>query len=454
MTNGTDGIQSLVFTGFASLDAARFLLLRVVDPPAARASLGRLVEHGLRFGKGTREDRWHTALQIAFSADGLRTLGVTEDVLQTFERPFVEGIETEHRKRVLGDEGDNAPEHWAWRQRDLHAVLFVYAKGPELDAYTEATAARLAGWQVVRMLDTVTLDANREHFGFHDGIAQPKLALATDDGPASPPDALPLGEFVLGHRDLADQPAPTAADAGEATRQDGSYLVLRQLQEDVPAFWQDIRRRAGPDEQHAVWLAAKMMGRWPNGMPLAPGPVGPQPELPPGGTLPNGGELAYGADPQGLGCPRGAHVRRANPRDALGSEENVKRHRILRRGRCYGLPAPASVFPAGVTVTARAGTGALEDDRGLLFACLCADLSRQFELIQQTWLNNPKHDGLFDEVDPIASGQAITADERRYTIPEAPVRCRLHAVPFTVRVRGGAYLFLPGKAALSRLAEG
>jgi hypothetical protein len=86
--------------------------------------------------------------------------------------------------------------------------------------------------------------------------------------------------------------------------------------------------------------------------------------------------------------------------------------------------------------------------RGLLFMSLCGDISRQFEFVQQTWLNNPKFLDLYDEVDPIAAGHGIPADSHRFSIPRAPLRHRVNGIERWVRVRGGGYFLLPGRSAL------
>jgi hypothetical protein len=95
-----------------------------------------------------------------------------------------------------------------------------------------------------------------------------------------------------------------------------------------------------------------------------------------------------------FGCPIGAHIRRANPRDSLGAggaaaEASANRHRLVRRGRSYGPPLPP---------------GEVNDDeveRGLMFVCLNADIERQFEFVQQNWINNPAFGGLYAERDPL-----------------------------------------------------
>jgi deferrochelatase/peroxidase EfeB len=143
-------------------------------------------------------------------------------------------------------------------------------------------------------------------------------------------------------------------------------------------------------------------------------------------------------------------VRRSNPRDSLdpspGSAESVavgKRHRLLRRGRKYGSPLAQAEALA-------AASGPEQDERGLHFICLNANIARQFEFVQHTWINNPRFAGLYDEPDPLVA--AAGARGRTFTMPADPVRRRVTGLPSFVSVRGGAYFFLPGLRALRYLA--
>ena len=147
----------------------------------------------------------------------------------------------------------------------------------------------------------------------------------------------------------------------------------------------------------------------------------------------------YEDDPDGLKCPIGAHIRRANPRDALGFEgATVRRHRIIRRGRPYGPPLPE---------------GVLEDDgveRGLVFTCFNASIARQFELIQRIWVEDGDAFGLADDKDfLIADGRG----SNKMTIQGNPPFF-LSPQPGFVTTRGGEYLFRPGLRALRALGTG
>jgi deferrochelatase/peroxidase EfeB len=148
----------------------------------------------------------------------------------------------------------------------------------------------------------------------------------------------------------------------------------------------------------------------------------------------------FDRDAQGVGCPPGAHVRRAFPRDALAPTAAMKltllqaanNHRILRRGRKFGPKLEDPRQDDGV-------------DRGLLFLCLNTDIERQFEFVQQTWLLNPSFATLFEEVDPLIGPAG------RMTIRDGALR-RIASVDTFVRLVGGDYFFLPSLPALAYLA--
>jgi deferrochelatase/peroxidase EfeB len=185
-----------------------------------------------------------------------------------------------------------------------------------------------------------------------------------------------------------------------------------------------------------------MVGRWASGAPIVLYPDGDPGEV-------GSNDFGYQNDDQsGLrSCPVGAHVRRANPRDSSESSpaEGLKttlNHRILRRGRPYGLPY--------VDPPTRPGEEAAAE-RGLVFLCLNADIERQFEFVQHTWINNPYFGGHRGEVDPVVG--ARPAEGGAFTMPDEPVRRKVSGLPEFVTTRGGAYFFLPGVTALAFLSQ-
>lgn len=449
-----DDIQGLVIRGYSNLPVARFGLFEVRDRDRALVWLEAILGDVISGSERPKD----LAVNIAFSATGLRKLGVAREAVAGFSAEFLEGMTTARRARILGDVETSAPERWDWGgpNAPVDVLVLVYARDDGHLAGAWARIDRDDGVRLVRALDS-RMQSDREHFGFRDGLSQPTVeGLARVDTPAN---TIKGGEFVLGYANeyglLTDRPTlDPSADPGRLLPTDdgradlgrnGSYLVMRQLAQDVPGFWKFVDRVAGGDERERVRLAAKIVGRWPDGASLVLAPDGDDP------ALAKNNDFGYHAtDADGLRCPHGAHVRRSHPRDSLdpdpGSEASVavgKRHRLLRRGRPYGVPISIS--------SALAAEGDSEAyERGLFFMCLNANLARQFEFIQHTWVNNPKFDGLYEDAD------ALTATDpgrgRTFRIPARPVRRRVTEIPTFVTVRGGGYFFLPGIRALRYLA--
>jgi deferrochelatase/peroxidase EfeB len=185
-----------------------------------------------------------------------------------------------------------------------------------------------------------------------------------------------------------------------------------------------------------VWIAAKILGRWPDGTSLVRHPDQPGSVSRPG-TLPDNDFLFGTEDPDGLRCPFGAHIRRVSPRESFdpGSEEQLKisnRHRIFRVGRRY---APQNGSP----------------NPGLLFMCVNANIERQFEFLQQTYMLGSSFHGLENEIDSFARRPG-SSDV--LTIPTEKGPLRLKGMGNFVTVRGGGYFFMPGKSAVSFLIRG
>jgi len=433
-------VQGLVARGYGALSAASFFLLGLEDGAAARRWLASVVD-SVTSGDTRPEEQ---AVNIAFTSLGLSRLGVTDEILQQFSNEFVHGMTTEHRRRSLGDVGESAPEHWDWggpSTPPVGAVLLLYARDAAALAGLLEQQSRLlveAGVEVQRKLDTSNLDGF-EPFGFRDGISQPFVEGLAKEGP--PGQTVRAGEFVLGyvneHGHLTDEPLL------ETIGRNGSYLVFRQLEQDVRGFWRYIDS-AVPHPAERTRLASKMVGRWPGGAPLALSPERDDP------SLAEANDFGYfHEDPVGTGCPVGAHVRRTNPRDSLdpspGTDKSLainRRHRLLRRGREYGQAlSPDAALTESL---------APDEERGLHFICLNANIARQFEFVQATWLNSPKFAALYDDSDPLV-GQSEPFGGT-FTMPSASVRHRVTGMPRFIKVRGGAYFFLPGLTALRRLA--
>src|SRR6185295_1457025 len=122
-----DDVQGLVRFAFGKMHRAYFYLVRVKDVGAAR---GWLLNAHVTTARELSPPP-STALQVAFTADGLRELGVTKEVVEAFAPEFVSGMSgDESRSRRLGDVGKNAPNEWRWGRTDKspHLAIMMYGK--------------------------------------------------------------------------------------------------------------------------------------------------------------------------------------------------------------------------------------------------------------------------------------------------------------------------------------
>lgn len=463
-------------------------------------------------------------LSLGLTAQGLERLGLRAGRgLDQLPGAFALGMAA--RSRLLGDE---AVAGWRWNDRisdsehqdtrSVDAVIIVYGRFASEDQGDRRAHDDLVDNHVARLeahhgvvvhrigcappLDTGGIERpEQEHFGFRDGISQPVIRGSRKASKqANARDIVSPGEFLLGYRnDQGYLPPPIAigaecdprlllptvaeSDANRYPRygnrsaatdlrdfgRNGSFLVLRQLDQDVEEFHRSMQLAADQlnadypllpamagEAATAQWVAAKVIGRWPNGTPLVGNSARPG-HLEPNEAPDN--DFAYGTDdPRGFACPLGAHIRRTNPRDSLepGDVEEqaiTNRHRILRRGRTYQYNPDGKV-----------------EVKGLLFAALCSDIERQFEFVQQTWINARSFHGLSEETDPLL-GNPLTkggslpvqpaklsllmmgGTNTRFTLPTASGPLVVKSLKSHVTVRGGGYFFLPSRSALQYLAN-
>ena len=485
-----DDIQGLVRFAHQRLTQACFLLMRVKNPHAARAWLAEAPVTSAT----TRDPPPEIALQVAFTSSGMRVLGVAEDIVESFSPEFIAGMSSDpSRARRLGDLGPSAPGQWQWGGTPdtvPHVMLMLYAAPGQLDEWkTTVLSLCASAFERIGSLATSDMDGV-EPFGFVDGISQPAIDWerqrpVRDEEREDYTNRACLGEFLLGYpneygeytdRPLLDperDPDATLARAEEVPRladlgRNGSYLVLRQLEQDVPGFWRFIDEQAQGNAVLRKHLAEAMVGRTMEGEPL----VGRSTQ-----TIDGESDLrntfTYRADPDGLLCPIGAHIRRSNPRNAdlppgppgfiswakrtLGFDPgalagdlvaSTRFHRLLRRGREYG---------PGLSVDDAIAGRPAERSAGLHFICIGGSIARQFEFVQAAWLSGLRFDGAQDESDPLTGNHLPRADGTAtdsFSMPSvAGPHWRVCGLPQFVTVRGGAYFFLPGLRALRYLSK-
>ncbi len=483
-------VQGLVRFGYSALTEASFEVLRIRDAAAAAAWLTVApVTNAIELDKAPQ-----TALQVAFTRQGLEALRLGPQVISGFSDEFLSGMWGEqNRSHRLGDVGSNAPGQWRWGGPDKvpHLLVMLYSQKGQLASFSTSIKGPSwdAAFETIVSLPTSDLQGV-EPFGFTDGISQPCLDWQRGRSAA---DQLAytnlscLGEFLLGYPNeygrYTDRPLlpsdgsnaalPEAEDAPgmRDLGRNGTYLVLRQLQQDVRGFWQFMDRQSKADPQARERLAWAMVGRKRDGDPLEElsqqAIEGVKPATP-------SNQFNYDSDVAGTRCPFGAHVRRANPRNAdfppgtsglisqlihnlgfnqVGVREDImsstRFHRVLRRGREYGpgLSPEQALQPNYPD----------QEEHGIQFVCLNANISRQFEFVQGAWIMSTKFNGMSGESDPLLGnrqpipGCPVTDN---FLLPQESASARrIEGLPQFVTVRGGAYFFLPGIRALRFLCS-
>lgn len=465
----TEEIQSIFFGSLGPLCHSQMTAIHIPDglAGAKKKAWLQFVASRTSFGNGLPAE--HAAM-VMFGPEGLARLGLETGKpgcgLEAFPTVFRHGMGAEPRSRILDDVGSSAPENWGWGSaaKPVDAVVICYAatvKTLAQDIRELRENTEEAGMAVVATLPLVIKREGKqaiEHFGFADGVSQPVVkGTPRANRSVAPMHLVEPGEFLLGYRDESGRypPTPTVPSAsdprgflpaledddqplfgsGTAPRdfgRNGSFVVVRQLEQHVETFRSfcrqaaaDARSQTGDPLIDERWVAAKMVGRWPDGTSLVRNPNGRE------GRRPDNDFSFAAEDPQGLLCPFGSHVRRSNPRDSLGDDRDLQirinnRHRILRCGRTYQQGRR----------------------KGLLFMCLNADIERQYEFMQQSWVSAGSFHGLRAEKDPTIG---MNGGQGRFSIPSADGRLVLKNLPDFVTTRGGGYFFMPSRSSLNYL---
>jgi Dyp-type peroxidase family len=437
VTLDLEDIQSGVLRPRPNPYAAAYIVFRIDAPRAGRDLVGRLgtvvASAADPRSPAADPDTW---VSVALTHHGLRALGLPQRSLDSFAWELRQGMAA--RASTLGDVGESAPEHWErpLGTADVHVVVTaVSPSSAGLEAALRRAREvyeRLPGVQVVWRQDCHTLSTGKEPFGYRDGISHPAVEGSGIPGTNRQEQPLKAGELVLGYPDETGSlpPMPWPDELGR----NGTYVAFRKLYQRVAAFRRYLADLA-PSSEERERLAAKLMGRWRSGAPLALCPMHDDLEL--GADRERNNDFLYGDDPVGYKTPPGSHARRANPRDASVAGV-VRLHRMIRRGTAYGPELPE---------------GTLEDDgadRGLMFAFVGSHLGRQFEFVQSEWIDGGSFLGLGDVKDPIAGANEGDAT---FAFPSRPIPRRLRGLSRFVVTRGGEYAFMPGLRALRWIAE-
>src|SRR5262245_7680028 len=432
-----DDIQYVLLNRAPAL-TGRYEFLSFRSPAGGRAWLSSILDK-VPSDQAMRESRDETKrwVTVALTWNGLKALGVPDASLQSFPEEFRQGMVA--RAEILGDTGANHPGGWrdGMASPDLHAVVILFARdGAERERCRAKHEKHVKGVEGVEILSSLDLEAAppleyaHDHFGYRDRLSEPVIEGSGEEPTPGSGAPIKAGEFILGYPD-EDGP-PVLQPQPEVLSKNGSYMAYRRMEEHVGAFRAFLAEHGEtPEEQELI--AAKLMGRWRSGAPLALAPERDDPAL--AGDFRRNNDFSYKEqDPQGYAVPLGSHIRRMNPRDTAAY---INRRRMIRRGATYGPPLPEGAEDDG-------------KERGIASFVICASLVRQFEFAQNVWINDKSFHELVNERDPIIGLQDGTLE---FKIPKRPIRKTIRGLPSFTTVRGGAYFFLPGLRALRWLAS-
>jgi deferrochelatase/peroxidase EfeB len=333
---------------------------------------------------------------------------------------------------------------------DIHATVHVHTLTE--NALEDCTArireaADSAGVQELKPTADQTaitgkvIRGQQINFGYKDGISNPDVNW---DNEPNRPDLYPRGHFLLGEPTEDMQTFPDKPPLSDFVRH-GSYMALVWMYQDVARFNQFLREEGPklapdglPSQEAEEWLAAKMMGRWRDGTPLALSPDRMD------SHLASDNAFGYSDDPMGIKCPFAAHIRVANGRDQplkarFSGMFKSGFPRVLRRGTPYG--------------PALEGMDDDRQDRGIVGQFLCANLNKQFYSLTR-WLGQTNFSDVFSEVngqDPIVGDRSFPGASTGFSIPTVGGPKLVQTLPNFVRVQGVAFLLLPSLTALRNL---
>ena len=308
-----DDIQGIILRGYR-MPMVRHFLLSVGVPAAARKMLGRLVsgdeadapqittaeewQVGLAPGPGDNpaEAPCHKpdyCLNLGITWPGLIALEIKDRVptlsFKSFNS-FMAGAA--ERAAFVGDTGASAPQNWVggFGKGSDHVLVTLYAISPEaMTSYSERLSAlfseddafreiwRADGMALTEVIDGKPTFTSRLHFGYTDGISMTTIR----GGPLKykPDHQQPCEPWLFVLQDGAENyTVPEPRELGL----NGSFSVFKMIVTDVVGFENNLQKNK--DKIDPELLAAKMCGRWRNGVPLA---LSPETDSPAGGISPD-----------------------------------------------------------------------------------------------------------------------------------------------------------------------
>ena len=448
-----------------------------------------------------------TTMNMSFTYNGLKELGVPVLTLQSFPDEYAMGIR--NRTSILDDVGKSDPKNWDPVYRDeIHIFLSIDARQIEdLENRFKEIEAVIEKYEGIRLIEgcknqdvsiqkyqessalynSKGFPTAKEHFGYTDGISNPffkgmtqemgdvigggKKVAYGDPKAASTWAPIETGEFILGYRDEANE--YPSASVPKLLSKNGSYMVYNKFHENVGNFNNYLDSAESKYDIDKEELAAKFVGRWRNGAPITTYPKKEDADKVAQerqaallainkATNPKEQEEArenfkrvnknftgfdFADDKTGSKCPMGAHIRRSNPRGSLEFNNNG------------AFETPAALdnrrrlirrgLPYGVSTS-----DSNDGEHGTIIMTIVADIKRQFEFVIQQWLNYGNDFKLANDRDPITGNQKESTGRMVLEGGEGQAPKFLMDIPQFIETRGGVYLFIPSITALNLIGEG
>lgn len=483
------GILKPLYKSGARLRHGAVLLATIVDPLKASGFIAAMLgQDGVSFDDPDAAADFGIHRTIGLTKDGLRRLRVRCSTVDAFPKEFREGMHV--RSPQFGDVWSHHPRNWPLPARnwppltanepprppvemsevDLALVLRQLSPTGEDDGGKAVMddVARLADLAAQHGVAVIAIDrlenhfddANvfHDHFGHRDNLSQPRPTEGVEPDPANRKgakrDDVRVGEVLCGYGNdrMDDAPADVetmistsdnrglngkkkARQEARGLQKNGSYLVIRKMSQDVEAYRSFLDSNAQATKVDPTTIAAKLLGRYPDGTPLVPWRSGDLNDF----DYEPDADGSYPGDPEGRKCPFASHIRRANPRVI---EHGRPAPRLLRVGMSYGPR-----FDPEDTSTA-------DRSRGLMFMAYNSSISEQYETIQR-WLNGGNSSGVSSaDNDPLTGTPPRPDGKRTYRFEvdgERIVRTPIER-PF-VGLEWGLYLFVPSRQTLETLAK-
>jgi deferrochelatase/peroxidase EfeB len=227
-------IQGFILSSYSkNMPCANYMLLKITDAAAGRHWLNQIIPQ-ITTGLDRKTDY---CLNIAFTSTGMQKFGITANELGSFSVPFQEGMATQNRQQLLGDDGNNKKDNWLWGndQNPVDLLLLLFAKDEdELKQQLtrlETDIKASGGIQLIQSLSAGRQPDAKEHFGFLDGIGQPVIEgtgrEANQIDRTGHATVIKAGEFILGYENEMQKtdPLPAMRESPDFGR-NGTYLVF------------------------------------------------------------------------------------------------------------------------------------------------------------------------------------------------------------------------------------